>query len=319
MKKLKFGVLSTAKIGREQVIPAIQKSQHCTVSAIASRSKERAGEVASSLGIDLSYGSYEELLADDAIDAVYIPLPNHLHVEWSIKALEAGKHVLCEKPIGLDAEDARKLKRASQKVPHVKVMEAFMYRHHPRWKRLVEIVRSGIIGEIKAVHSLFAYFNDNPDNYRNKPEMGGGALMDVGCYSISAARLIFGREPDIVVGHSDFDPEFGTDQLTSGMMSFGSGTSVFTCSTQSQGDQYVKVYGTKGKIELKDPFNPDHSEETSIKIVIGENETNETFEACNQFSLQADNFAAFVWGKTEAPISLDDSIANMEAIDKTRG
>lgn len=319
MKKLKFGVLSTAKIGREHVIPAIQKSQNCTVSAIASRSRERAGEVAKSLGINQSYGSYEELLADDVIDAVYIPLPNHLHVEWSIKALEAGKHVLCEKPIGLNADDARKLKRASQKIPHVKVMEAFMYRHHPRWKRLIEILRLGTIGEIKAVHSFFAYYNEDPENYRNKPEMGGGALMDVGCYSISAARLIFGSEPDVVKGHSHIDPGFKTDQLTSGLMSFGSGTSVFSCSTQSHADQYLKIYGTKGKIELERPFNPDESSQTSIKIVKGDKESEETFEACNQFSIQADNFAAYVWGKTEAPIPLDDSIANMEAIDLARG
>lgn len=319
MKKLNIGVLSTAKIGREHVIPAIQKSQHCTVSAIASRSRKRAGEVAESLGIDVSYGSYEELLADNAIDAVYIPLPNHMHVEWSIKALEAGKHVLCEKPIGMNGEDARKLKKESEKYPDLKVMEAFMYRHHPRWKRVVEIVRSGMIGEIKAVHSFFAFYNEDPENYRNKPEMGGGALMDVGCYSISAARLIFGSEPNVVKGHSHIDPGFKTDQLTSGLMSFGSGTSVFSCSTQTHADQYVKIYGTKGRIELERPFNPDESSKTSIKIVKGDKESEETFEVCNQFSLQADNFAAYVWGKIESPISLDDSIANMDAIDKIRG
>ena len=319
MKKLRFGVLSTAKIGREKVIPAIQNSERCVVDAIASRKEDRAAEVARELGIERSHGSYEALLQDENIDAVYIPLPNHMHIEWSIKALEAGKHVLCEKPIGLNADDARKLKEESEKYPDLKVMEAFMYRHHPRWKRVVEIVRSGLIGDIKAVHSFFAFYNEDPENYRNKPEMGGGALMDVGCYSISAARLIFGSEPDVVKGHSHIDPGFKTDQLTSGLMSFGSGTSVFSCSTQTHADQYLKIYGTKGKIELDKPFNPDESSRAAIKIVKGDEESEEMFDTCNQFSIQADNFAAYVWGETEAPISLDDSIANMEAIDLTRG
>ncbi|REL38852.1 gfo/Idh/MocA family oxidoreductase [Rhodohalobacter sp. SW132] len=318
MKKLRFGVLSTAKIGREKVIPAIQISERCVVDAIASRKADRAGEVARELGIKRSYGSYEELLEDENIAAVYIPLPNHLHVKWAIKALEAGKHVLCEKPIGMNADDARKLKEESEKYPDLKVMEAFMYRHHPRWKRTIELVQSGRLGDIKAVHSFFAFYNDDPDNYRNNPEQGGGALMDVGCYCISVARMIYGREPDEVSAYSEEDPKFGTDRLTSGLLNFGSGTSVFSCSTQSQHDQYVKIYGTKGALKLDWSFNYDFDKETLLQMSVGDEETVERFAPCNQFSLQADSFAESVLDDKPELISLDDTIGNMEVIDRVR-
>ncbi|NBB76319.1 MAG: Gfo/Idh/MocA family oxidoreductase [Bacteroidetes bacterium] len=319
MGKVRIGVLSTAKIGRVYVIPAMQKSDNVSVTAIASRNLDRAKETAKKLGIAKAYGSYEELLASPDIDAVYIPLPNHMHVEWSIKSLEAGKHVLCEKPIGMDADDARKLKAASQKYPGLKVMEAFMYRHHPRWKRVVEIVKSDELGEIKSVHSFFSYYNNDPDNYRNSAEMGGGGLMDVGCYSISVARLIFNREPDHVTGYSEYDPEFGVDRLTSGLMSFGSGTSVFTCSTQCYKGQYVKIYGTKGMMELDWPFNPDFSKDTTLTIRVGNDERVETFGPCDHFTQQAEEFAHAILTDSPVRISLDDSIGNMEVIDRVRG
>lgn len=318
MKKIRVGILSTAKIGRVYVIPAMQKSDKVAVTAIASRKLDRAKDTAKKLGIARAYGSYEELLADSDLDAVYIPLPNHMHVEWSIKSLEAGKHVLCEKPIGMDANDARKLKDTSEKYPDLKVMEAFMYRHHPRWKRVVEIVRSGELGNIKSVHSFFSYYNDDPENYRNSAEMGGGGLMDVGCYSISVARLIFDREPDQVTGYSEYDPDFGVDRLTSGLMSFGSGTSVFTCSTQCHKDQYVKIYGTQGKLELDWPFNPDFTKETVLNITIGDKVREELFEPCNHFTIQADEFAKAIQTNAPVPISLGDSIGNMKVIDLVR-
>lgn len=318
MGKIRIGVLSTAKIGRVYVIPAMQKSEEVTVTAIASRNIERANEAAASLGIAKSYGSYEELLSDRDIDAVYIPLPNHLHVKWSIKAMEAGKHVLCEKPIGMNADDARKLKAASLEYPELTVVEAFMYRYHPRWKRVLDIVKSGNLGEIKAVHSFFSYYNDDPENYRNSAEMGGGGLMDVGCYSISVARLIFGSEPDHVYGYSDKDPEFQIDRLTSGLMSFGPGTSVFTCSTQCHKGQYVKIFGSKGMLELDWPFNPDFSKDTVLKISIGEDQTEEVFAPCNHFTLQADEFAHAIQTNSRPRISLDDSVGNMEVIDRVR-
>ncbi len=318
MKKLRFGILSTAKIGRVYVIPAIQESRYCDVSAIASRNPERARQVADELSIPKAYGSYEALLADPDIDAIYIPLPNHLHVEWAVKCLEAGKHVLCEKPVAMGADEAMELRKESEKHPGLIVMEAFMYRHHPRWQRVVELVREGKLGEIKAVHSFFSYFNTDAANYRNSAEMGGGGLMDIGCYSVSVARLIFGREPDHVYGYSENDPEFGVDRLTSGLLSFGSGTSVFTCSTQCHKDQYVKIYGTNGMLELDWPFNPDFSKKTVLKGVIGEDEFIEEFPPCNHFTLQADSFARSVSNKLPQVITLDDSVGNMRVIDRVR-
>jgi len=318
MKRIKIGILSTAKIAREKVIPAMQKAENCEVVAIASRNMVKAMETAKDLNISTAYNSYEELLADPKIDAVYIPLPNHLHVQWSIKSMEAGKHVLCEKPIGMDADDARLLLTEFQKYPHLKVMEAFMYRHHPRWKRVAELVRTGKIGEIKAVHSFFSYYNDDPENYRNSALMGGGGLMDVGCYSISVARLIFGRKPFFATGASELDPEFNIDRLTSGLMHFGTGTSVFTCSTQCYKDQYVKIFGTKGKIELDWPFNPDFTKPTFLKAVIDDIEITEEFEPYDHFTLQAVAFANCILYDEPVPLPLEDSIENMEVIDQIR-
>lgn len=319
MKKIRFGILSTANIGRKYVTPAIQLANRCEVTAVASRNLKNAESYASDFDIPKVYGSYDELLADPHIDAVYIPLPNHLHVEWSIKCLYAGKHVLCEKPIGMNAADAEKLLTESKKYPDLKVMEAFMYRHHPRWKRVVDLVRSGKLGEIKAVHSLFTYFNDDPGNYRNSAEMGGGGLMDVGCYSISTARLIFGRRPKNAFGVSEYDPQYHIDRLTSGLLDFESGTSVFTCSTQCHKDQYVKIYGTQGKIELDWPFNPDFSQPAKLHIMMDDDEIVEEFAPCNHFTLQADAFADAILNNEPAPISLEDSIENMRVIDSVRG
>ena len=318
MQKIRFGVLSTANIGRKYVTPAIQLTEKCEVAAVASRNLKSAESYASDFDIPKAYGSYEELLADPGIDAVYIPLPNHMHVEWSIKALQAGKHVLCEKPIGMNEQDAKKLFEESKKHPHLKVMEAFMYRHHPRWKRVVELVRAGKLGEIKAVHTLFTYYNDQAENYRNSPVMGGGGLMDVGCYSISVARLIYGREPKTVTGISEFDPDFKIDRLTSGLLNFETGTSVFTCSTQCYKDQYVKIYGTKGKIELDWPFNPDFSKPTLLNANIEGIDIVEEFEPCNHFTLQGDAFADAILENKPVPISLKDSIGNMKVIDSVR-
>lgn len=318
MDKIAIGILSTAKIGQEKVIPAMKEASLCEVAAIASRDPQSAEKTARKLGIPTHYGTYEELLEDESLDAIYIPLPNHLHVGWSMKALKAGKHVLCEKPIGLDADDAQKLKTASEKFPDLKVMEAFMYRHQPRWKRVKELVQSGAIGSITSIHSSFSYYNDDPDNYRNKKEMGGGALMDVGCYCISVSRLIFGTEPDMVHGFTVPDPEFGTDRLASGLLLFGPGTSVFTCSTQSYNDSYVKIYGEEGMINIDDPFNYDFSKETTLKLLTGDEESIEKFEPSNHFTTQADAFASAILESKPVPIPLEDSIANMKVIDRVR-
>lgn len=318
MKKIRFGVISTAKIAVQKVIPAIQNSELCEVTTISSRNLERAQSVADELSIPKAYGSYEELLNDPDVDAIYNPLPNNLHVTWSVKALEAGKHVLCEKPIGMDAEEARQLEAISQNFPKLKISEAFMYRQHPRWKRTVELVRSGKIGDLRAIHSFFSYYNDDPENYRNSAHMGGGGLMDIGCYSISLSRLLFDSEPIAVHGELEYDPEFKTDRLASGLLRFENGTSVFTCSTQCFKDQYVKVFGTKGKIEMDWPFNPDFTKTQQLQIVIGDEENVEDFAPCDHFALQADAFAKSILEDGPVPVSLDDSIKNMEVIDAMR-
>jgi predicted dehydrogenase len=315
MRTVRWGVLSTAKIGTQKVLPAMQRGQYCEVVAIASRDLARAQEEAAQLGIPKAYGSYEELLADRAIDAIYNPLPNHLHVPWSIKAIEAGKHVLCEKPIGLSAAEAQQLLDAAQRHPQLKVMEAFMYRHHPQWRRAQQIVESGGIGELRTVHSFFSYFNDDPTNIRNMADIGGGGLMDIGCYNISISRLIFGAEPQRVLGIVEHDPHFQTDCLTSGILDFGRGTATFTCSTQLTSYQRANIYGTTGRVEIEIPFNapPDrpcrmwHQHDGEIEEIV--------LEVCDQYTIQGDLFSQAVLNDTPVPTPLEDAVANMRVID----
>src|SRR5262245_39611191 len=254
MPKVRWGVLSTANIGTQKVLPAMQRGQYCEIAAIASRDLAKAQAAAARLGIPKAYGSYEELLADPEIDAVYNPMPNHLHVPWSIKALEAGKHVLCEKPIALSSAQAQELVDAAKQYPALKVMEAFMYRHHPQWQRTKAIVSVGGIGSLRTIHSFFSYYNDDPTNIRNQSDIGGGGLMDIGCYNISLSRFIFGGEPQRVCGIVEYDPQLKTDRLASGMLDFGTGTATFTCSTQLANYQRVHIFGDKGRIEIEIPF-----------------------------------------------------------------
>ncbi len=246
MKKIRWGILSTAKIGKEKVITALQKGKYCEVTAIASRNGQLAKEVANFLKIPKAYSSYDALLSDAELDAVYIPLPNHLHVEWAIKAMAAGKHVLCEKPIGLSSAEGEKLVEAAKHYPHLKVMEAFMYRFHPQWVHAKKLATDGSIGYLKTIHSFFSYFNDDPKNIRNQKELGGGGLMDIGCYNISLSRFLFDAEPISVIGLADYDQVLETDRLVSGMMEFEGGTSTFTCSTQLAPYQRVHIFGTAG-------------------------------------------------------------------------
>ncbi len=213
MTKIRWGVLSTARIGLNHVIPAMQQGTYCEVTAIASRDKQRADAVAQQAGIAKAYGSYAELLADPEVDAIYIPLPNEQHVPWSIESLEAGKHVLCEKPIALTADEAQTLVDAAARHPHLKAMEAFMYRHHPQWQRAKQLVADGAIGDLRTIQSFFAYANLDPTNIRNQADHGGGGLMDIGCYNISFSRFIFGEEPARVCSMVEYDPTFNTDRL----------------------------------------------------------------------------------------------------------
>jgi len=255
MSKIRWGVLSAAHIGTATVIPAMQQGTYCEVTAIASRDLARAQSEAQQLGIPTAYGSYEELLADPHIDAIYNPLPNHLHVPWSIKALEAGKHVLCEKPIAPTVAEAQKLVVAAKQHPNLKVMEAFMYRFHPQWQLARQLVRDGKIGTLRTVQSFFSYFNDDPHNIRNIAIVGGGGMLDIGSYNVSLSRFIFGTEPRRVSGIVEYDPQLKTDRLDSGILDFGQGTATFTCSTQLSSYQRVNIFGSEVRTERAIPVN----------------------------------------------------------------
>ena len=315
MKKVNWGILSTAKIGIEKVIPAMQQGKLSEIVAIASRTHESARKAAKKLKIPKAFGSYQDLLDDTSIDAVYIPLPNHMHVPWTIKALAANKHVLCEKPIALTATEAKELLKETEKFPHLKVMEAFMYRHHPQWIQALELINGGGIGMVKTVHSFFSYYNDDPENIRNMVDIGGGGLMDIGCYCISLARLIFDEEPQRVFGKIEYDPGFETDRICSGILDFVQGTSTFTCSTQLVPYQRVNVFGTKGRIEIEIPFNapPDKP----CKMLFQNNEIIEEIEIkiCDQYTIQGDLFSLAVLKNEKVPTPIEDAVENMKVLE----
>jgi predicted dehydrogenase len=313
--KIRFGILSTAKIAREKVIPALQSAKFCTVEAIASRNSEQAKQTAALLGIAKAYDSYEALLADPDIDAVYIPLPNHLHVPWSVKALEANKHVLCEKPIALNASEAKVLEAIAAQKPALKIMEAFMYRFHPQWQRTLQLVQDRAIGELKTVHSFFSYYNADEQNIRNKKEMGGGGLMDIGCYCVSLSRLLFAEEPLSVTGQIELDPILQTDRVSSGILQFRKGTATFTCSTQLMSYQRVNILGTTGRIEIEIPFNAPPLLETRIWLHTSAGTEEIVFAAVDQYSLQADLFSKAILDNTAVPTGLNDASNNMLVID----
>jgi predicted dehydrogenase len=318
-KKLRFGILSTAAIGTRKVIPGMKLGEHTTVAAIASRDLRKAREAATALNIPFAYGSYEELLADPNIDAIYIPLPNHMHVPWTIKAAEAGKHVLCEKPIALTAAEAETLLAVRARTG-VKIGEAFMVRSHPQWIRLRELLDEGRIGELRSMTGFFSYFNINPANIRNKVELGGGALMDIGCYMVHAARFAFGQQPTRVVSAIDRDPAMHTDRLTSAILDFDGKQAIFTCSTQLVPYQRLQFFGTKGRIEMEVPVNtaPDRPSRLFIddgSDLYGSSITTETFPAADPYTLQGDAFAKAVFDDTEVPVPIEDAIENMAVIE----
>jgi predicted dehydrogenase len=315
MKKIRFGVLSTAKIGVNKVIPAMQRGQFTSVDAIASRDAAKARAVAPQLGIPRVHDSYEALLADREIDAVYIPMPNHLHVPWSIKALEAGKHVLCEKPIGLDSREAQELIAAARRHPRLKIMEAFMYRHHPQWKKAKQLIAEGAIGELRTVHSIFSYSNLDPQNIRNRADVGGGGMMDIGCYCVSFGRWLFESEPKRVLGIVERDAKFATDRLASGVLDFGRGTSTFTCSTQLSPYQRANIFGTEGRIEVEIPVNAPPDRPTRLWHQRAGTITEISFETCDQYTLQGDAFARAILDDTAVPTPLEDALGNMRVIE----
>lgn len=322
MDKIRWGVLSTAKIGRELVIPAIQRSRHGVVAAIASRDGDHAAAVARDLGIDKAYGSYAELLADPEIDAIYNPLPNNLHVDLTLEAAAAGKPVLCEKPIAVNAADAERLRvlegSGDGKVP---VMEAFMVRFHPQWLWVREQVRAGALGELRAIQCFFSYNNRDPQNIRNKPETGGGALLDIGCYPTVISRFLFESEPERVFALIERDPDFGTDRLASAILDFGDGRrSDFTVSTQVTAYQRLHAVGTKARLEIEIPFNAPPGGETRIFIDEGAKpgdslRKTHSISACDQYAEQCDAFARVVMGEAELPYGVEDAIQMMRILD----
>jgi predicted dehydrogenase len=321
MSTLRWGILSTADIARTKVIPGFRKASRCSVEAIASREPGRAASVAAELGIPRAHGSYEALLADPDVDAVYIPLPNHLHAEWTIAAAQAGKHVLCEKPLALTAADAERMGDACRDAG-VHLMEAFMYRLHPSWVAVRELVAAGRIGRLVAVDSWFSYFNDDPDNIRNKGDVGGGALFDIGCYCINLSRMLFEREPDHVQAWLRRDPASGVDVVTSAILGFGDDVATFTCSTRSEPDQRVHVYGTTGRITIPIPFNIPPDRPTEVWLTAGGDPpvapSTEIlhFDVADPYTVEAERFAAAVLDGLPPPTPIGDAVANLRVIER---
>ena len=321
MSELRWGVLSTADIGRKKVIPAIQKARRCRVVAIGSRDSARATAVAAELGIARAHDSYEALLADAEVDAVYIPLPNHMHMEWTLKAAEAGKHVLCEKPLALTAEEAERMIAACDSAG-VTLMEAFMYRLHPSWVAVREIVASGRIGTLMAVQSWFSYFNDDPTNIRNIREVGGGALYDIGCYNVNLSRMLFAAEPRRVAASVIREPGTDVDVITSAILEFEGGSASFTCSTRTETDQRVHVYGTTGRVSVAIPFNIPPDRPTEVFVTAGgdppvspRTETR-TFPAADPYTIEAEEMAAIVLDGAAPQFPIHDAVANLRVMEQ---
>lgn len=317
-KKIRWGIVSTARIGVEKVIPGIQGSKTGVAAAIASRGLEKAKETANALGIEKAYGSYENLLADPDIDAIYNPLPNHLHVPVTLQAVEAGKHVLCEKPIALNAEEASQLLA----LPKDRlVAEGFMVRAHPQWIKARDIVRSGELGEIKAIQTFFSYFNADANNIRNMADIGGGALLDIGCYTMLAGRYFFDAEPKRVVSLIDRDPKFGTDRMTSALMDFGDNRHLgFTVSTQLTPYQRVQLVGTKKRLEILIPFNAPQGEAVQLRLDDGKLLADagieaQTIEPCDQYAELVDVFGRAISGEAPLPYGVEDAVQNMKILD----
>jgi predicted dehydrogenase len=320
MKKVRWGVLGVANIAVKRVIPAMQAGECSEIAGIASRDRGRAEAAARDLGIPKAYGSYDEMLADPGIDAVYNPLPNHLHLPWSTRAAEMGKHVLCEKPIGLNLREALALIAVRDRTG-VKMGEGFMVQSHPQWLRIVELVRAGRIGQLRSAVGTFSYFKLEAGNIRNIREYGGGALFDIGCYAIKTSRMVFGEEPVSVSAAVTRDARFGDiDMLTSAILEFPTGHCVFTCSTQIAGQQSMRFFGTNGRIEAEIPFNPTPGGTSRVRIddcrdLNGGGLVTEELPACDQYTIQGDLFSRAILDGGEVPVPLEDAARTMAVID----
>lgn len=314
-----WGVLGAANIAIKKVIPGMQRCALSRVAAIASRDVNKAQHAARSLGIPRAYASYEELLADPEIEVVYIPLPNHLHVAWTMRAAEAGKHVLCEKPIALSASDARTLLAVRDR-SGIQIGEAFMVRTHPQWLRVRQMVQEGRIGELRLITGHFSYYKRDPENIRSRVEYGGGALLDIGCYPVNIGRWLFDSEPTEVIAKVERDPDMRVDRLVSAVLHFPAGQSTFTCATQLVPYQRMHILGTRGRIEVEIPFNAPPDRGCRLFVDDGRDLTGagvETIElpAVDQYALQADAFSVAVRDGRPVPVPLEDAIANMAVID----
>ena len=319
MKKVRFGILGVANIAVKKVIPAMQKSGFIDVVALASRSQDKARAAADDLGIPRAYGSYEELLADPEVDAIYNPLPNHLHVPWSKRAAEAGKHVLCEKPIALNAAEARELLAARDRCG-VLIQEAFMVRTHPQWLAARALVREGRIGELRVVQSSFSYFNDDAKNVRNLADIGGGGIYDIGCYPITTSRFLFEQEPTRVLALVERDPAFRTDRLASALLDFPRGQALFVCSTQLVLHQRTQILGTRGRIEIEVPYNAPHDRPCRLFVddgrdLLGGGVQTVSFDTVDQYTVETEAFSRAILEGKPAPVPLEDAILNMSVID----
>jgi predicted dehydrogenase len=321
MSTLRIGILSTADIARTKVIPGMRKATRCEVVAIASRDGARARQVAAELSIPTAHDSYEALLADPGVDAVYIPLPNHLHARWTLAAAAAGKHVLCEKPLAMTSNQAREMIDACRSAGVI-LMEAFMYRLHPTWTAVRELVDAGRIGRLVAVQSWFSYFNDDPANIRNVREAGGGALYDIGCYCVNLSRTLFRGEPTRVVGSLRRDPVGGTDTLVSALLEFGDGVATFTASTRAEDDQRVHVYGTQGRISIGIPFNVPPDRPTQVYLSAGGNPPTDpdtevlTFAVADPYTIEMERFAEMVLDGAPPPFPPEDAAANLAVMER---
>jgi predicted dehydrogenase len=315
--KVKWGILSTARIGTEKVIPAMQRGKLTEITAIASRNSETAAVAANALSIPHVFGSYDELLASELVDAVYIPLPNHMHTEWAVKAMNAGKHVLCEKPLALTIADIQQMITARD-INGVKAGEAFMVNSHPQWSHVRQILRDGKLGRIRAVQGFFSYMNTNANDIRNIPEYGGGGLWDIGCYQIHCTRYLLESEPERVLAAALIDTEFNTDILSSAIMSFGDIHVTFTVSTQTIDSQHLTIYGDKAKLEIRIPFNAPPDRETGIVLgqesLLQQDGEETLFPVIDQYTAQGDAFSEAILNDTAVPVPLEDSLHNTAVI-----
>jgi len=321
MSTLRIGILSTADIARRKVVPGMGKASRVEVVAIASRDPGRARRVAAELGIPNAHESYESLLADPLVDAVYIPLPNNLHAHWTMAAARAGKHVLCEKPLAMTSADAQQMVDVCH-AERVRLMEAFMYRLHPSWVAARELLAGGRIGQLTAIQSWFSYHNDDPANIRNIRAAGGGALYDIGCYQVNLSRMLFESEPTRIEASVIRDPQTGVDVVTSAVLEFGDRVSAFTSSIRAEDDQQVHVYGTRGRLSIAIPFNIPPDRPTQVVITAGGDPpvapASEvlTFGTADPYAVETERFAEAILDDLPTPVPPEDAVANLRVMER---